>query len=549
MKIFLLDNDEQLLDTIKRKAEGAGFEVIAFTRWEGLSPEKLASEKFDLALVDRRFNDHDREDIRGEAFAISLHGFGVPTFLLTQFPPTSERIFELIWTEQLAGIFVKDKVDGDQFVPCLRAFARSRRAPNGLADFIFNPVPNTSQNVWVTLAELLGLPIDDRDGRLELIELFRLLIPPFVEEVSLKIIPKGKGGAALLKAIISMGKGSVRQVLALKYGPKEIIRSEMMRYDRFIGPLADGVGAQLRFRSETNRFGAIAYSWVSDSVRESEKFGPTVVGPGAWETRQRIIDRLFKVSLNDWFRAFRDGGGASGEATNLVKYYSQADVLWGQEVASLKDLNLPSPSNLPEFTVSADENSWTFSNKLIKPNPINWFATGPGNALTFQGRAPSHGDLHAANIFILPDGTPRLIDFGRTGYGHAFRDFAALECSIRFCSIDLSQSSAESLEAVLSRVKTLGDAIDTSKSDLNTQEISDLIKTIVVIRRLAWDTIYANSGKALVEYFAALVLHMFRYAAGTADELSPEKELLSRDLRKWRAHFAAACTVETLQQM
>lgn len=47
-------------------------------------------------------------------------------------------------------------------------------------------------------------------------------------------------------------------------------------------------------------------------------------------------------------------------------------------------------------------------------------------------KTPQHGDLHPGNVIVRPDGTPILIDFGRTGYYSQVLDPITLELALLF---------------------------------------------------------------------------------------------------------------------
>jgi hypothetical protein len=318
--------------------------------------------------------------------------------------------------------------------------------------------------------------------------------------------------------------------------------SEAMRYDRHVGPLPDGVAAHLRWRKETRNLGAIAYTWVGDSVEDGVPFGPAK-GLLSWRRRQAALDRLFSVSLNPWYRVFRSGAAKPPTPISLLSYYTGLDGYCKEVPFS----NQPLPDNLPS-PIIAEDDFWDFGEYGRFPSPVKWLTEGPGSNLQLTEYSPCHGDLHVKNIFVLPDDSPRLIDFGDTALGHVFRDFAALEASIRLTCCDMTDLESVARLLILkiavdsvSGTRSLGEHINHRPIP---RELIDVRKTMVTTmqnRRAALDAISFNASKSsLNEYLFALILRLLRYATGIADEVSSKEPAEEKNLRAWHALYSAA---------
>ena len=316
-----------------------------------------------------------------------------------------------------------------------------------------------------------------------------------------------------------------------------------MRYDRHVGPLPDGVAAHLRWRKETRTLGAIAYTWVRDSLEDGMPFGPLSSEPDVltWRRRQSALARLFSVALNPWYRVFRsveteikDNNGHR-TTLNLLSYYT-SDF---QSKVPMSDRELP--DTLPSPVID-NSDTWDFGKYGVLPNPVEWLTKGPGLELEFGSYAPCHGDLHVKNIFVLPDDSPRLIDFGDTALGHIFRDFAALEASVRLtCCNTTDLNELKVASDCASGTKMLGDYINHRPV---ARKMTDLRKTVITtmqIRRAALDAVSNKlPDSAMKEYLLALVLRMLRYAGGIADEASSRETPANTNARLWHALYAAA---------
>jgi hypothetical protein len=164
--------------------------------------------------------------------------------------------------------------------------------------------------------------------------------------------------------------------------------------------------------------------------------------------------------------------------------------------------------------------------------------------------APCHGDLHVRNLYILPDDSPRLIDFGGTTPSHMFRDFAALEASLLLtCVRDTDLRALMRAQDRLCGVRELGQDINCLGLG-GSRDLQEAVRTACKIRQTAYDAVAygMDPRQAVTEYFFALVMHMLRYATGRADELKerscssvPKPPMtLRRAVRMWHAHYAAA---------
>jgi hypothetical protein len=361
--------------------------------------------------------------------------------------------------------------------------------------------------------------------------------------VELESYTPGFGGAALFRAQVSSGDGPVVEDVAIKYGERTTIISEAMRYDRHVGPLPDGVAAHLRWRKETKKLGAIAYSWVGDSIEDGEPFGPDREHSNAltWRRRQSALERLFSVSLNPWYRVYRSNAAKLASPIKLLSYYTGDDGYGRQVPFSTK----PLPTGLP-IPVQAEGEFWDFGPHGRLPNPVAWLTKGAGSELQLHRYSPCHGDLHVKNIFVLPDDSPRLIDFGDTALGHIFRDFSALEVSVRLSCCKTTDLDKLKLAAnCASGTKSLGEHIDYRSIP---KELNDLRKTLVTtmqIRRAALDAVGNNiSVSSMQEYLFALVIRLLRYANGIADEVSRNEQALEKNARLWHALYSAARATE-----
>jgi hypothetical protein len=540
VKIVVVENDKGFRDAWVELLEEFAMSVIQMPGLQGNTPRQLHSMGFDLALIDRRADrDENPDDISGQQFAIELCALGTPTAIVTAFLPDDVVLFDLLRTGAVTAIADK-RIEKLELAHCIEEFRQSRRFPNCVAQFFWKDKQDPfGESDWeMVAANIKGLTVSPN----EVAVLFRSLIPPCALRVDVEKMTPGHGGAALFHARVSSGDGPVVDDVAIKYGERAKIMGEAMRYDRHVGPLPDGVAAHLRWRKETKTLGAIAYSWVGDSIEDGVPFGPVKRHNDhlTWRRRQSALDRLFSVSLNPWYRVYRSNAAQIKTGVRLLDYYTGDDGYFRE----VPFANSPLPTDLTT-DVRSDSDYWDFGKYGRLPSPVSWLIDGAGSKLELSRYSPCHGDLHVKNIFVLPDDSPRLIDFGDTALGHIFRDFAALEVSIRLsCTTTTDLEFLRRATDSTSSTKSLGEFIDHRVISKDEDNLRKTLVTTMQIRRSALDAVGSNySDNLLKEYLFALIVRLLRYADGIADEVSTEDAVEKRTML-WHALYSAAKATE-----
>jgi DNA-binding response OmpR family regulator len=536
MNILVVDNDQRFRDAWVGLLREAKYSVTILESLKNQTPDALHNNRHDLALIDRRVDDDlNKFDTSGQDFAVALCALGTPTVLVTAFLPAELDLFDLLRTGAISAIAHKN-INMLELAHCVEEFKHSRRFPNCVAEFRWKDDHSViTEKDWNQVAAgLRGVRVTG----LELSVLFRSLIPPCALIVELERITPGHGGAALFRAQVSSGDGPVVEDVAIKYGERSTIMSEAMRYDRHVGPLPDGVAAHLRWRKETRKLGAVAYSWVGDSIEDGVPFGPVRKRSAlSWRRRQGALERLFSSSLNPWYRVFRSRAAKLETPLSLLDYYTGPNGFCS-EIPFSKE---PLPADLPS-PVEADGDTWDFHHYGKFPSPVAWLTRGGGSELLMDRYCPCHGDLHVKNIFVLPDDSPRLIDFGDTALGHVFRDFAALEASVRLTCGDTTHVDNLRLAADnASSTVSLGEHISHRSIPKDLNDLRRTLVTTMQIRRAALDAVGNHLDEtSLKEYLFALILRLLRYATGIADEVSSDEEPAAKNARLWHALYSAA---------
>jgi len=587
-KLLILENHPAYQESLRRALDVRPREYEFAVRGsidEATKAQSLSDVA--LALVDRRAeDDEDENDDSGLHYAEGLEKAGTKAVLVSAYPQAIEGLFDLLRRGDITGLVDKKVLSAHCLILCAEHFLRFQYFPNGIAafglmrDFPCEVTADSSYGLacqerysayWKAIEEKLGDGVEKKLGEVEI--LLRALISPCATKVYLKVNEtQGQSGTLVLKAEVTGVDAPVVETLAIKLGARKAILSEKLRYDRFVGPLPDGAATQLRWHAETENLAAIAYSWVDDSVEEGIELRRLVSkenSPAVWRRGSNAVDRLFHTSLHAWHKVYH-GDSASKHPTakeSLLKYYLGRGGLWYEGEMSLKDVvKLIAPVD----GLVRSEWEWRFlgRNESILPSPIRWLEEY-GSSFLIKRASPVHGDLHVRNIFILGDDSPRLIDFGRTDMGHVFRDFASLEASVRIALVsqvlatqflgdtpspDKSEAVREEAiglailsEEALYAAEHLGDWFDTSAPQSSRMGVvfSECLQLTLAIRRAARDACRTRmTTNGFAEYLFALGMHLLRYAADVADELSDEVREQTKPFRVWQASYAAARAVE-----
>src|SRR5205085_3563146 len=158
----------------------------------------------------------------------------------------------------------------------------------------------------------------------------------------------------------------------------------------------------------------------------------------------KALDDLFKGSCRKWYGTNRPLATLAHQPLDLC-YREQLNLLDAQRVeelsATFNKLIQETPFNHLSLAFSGDGGLHVRLKErpdLILPDPIRFAFDDHSstNGKTFfpppSRTAITHGDMHSGNILISKLGRTWLIDFYKTGWGPALRDFAELESNIRY---------------------------------------------------------------------------------------------------------------------
>lgn len=565
---FVSQPEEGLLEDVRVLLEGRGYTTARFSGRREAILRAVREFAPGFTIITRNLSGiRDPYNADGESIARELSNRGHRVILVALRSDESRDMFALLREEAVDGV-IDATLPIWEIVQCIETMTCVGKCPNSVARFRWkcNPSGHFNRSDWEDLASLLDGSAAESGGEdtlpqaEELCDLFRSLVSACAHEVSLEKKQAGHGGGAVLRANVYSGDGPVFEDLAVKFGPRGRIWRESLHYDQYVGPLPDGVAAQLRWRSFTPNLGALAYAWVGDAIEDGSPLGPwsDEKVPPSWQRKQRVIHRLLTTSLDRWYRTHRMRPENLEEAVGLTDYYTGDDGLW---YGGCPDLERAIQTDLGVLPFDVDEQEqWAFGDFGTFRSPIACLSVAPIASMAVTRWSPCHGDLHVRNVYALPDDSPRLIDFGDTSIGHVFRDFAKLEASLRLTCLSpdsVSLHEIVQLETLAFGSTAMGQHIDFRA--LKRTELQHALSLTMEIRRAALDAI---AGRSTVEeiqaYYAAMLFQFLKYSCGIADEYSvdPEwsterKELHTTRLNRvvWHALYGAALVAKRLREI
>ena len=251
------------------------------------------------------------------------------------------------------------------------------------------------------------------------------------------------------------------------------IQVEVERYERFISRKVSGYfTARLERSARLWDIGGALYSYIGDfDVTTFSRY----YEEHPIEDIEDCLTRFFKVA---WGRHYERG--EMKENVSLFDLYSET---WGNWYEK----------NVKSFPNQNFWQSGEIGTRLGLPNPIEWFksniAENPEKDLSlveFTQKAVTHGDLHGDNLLVDNQKNAWVIDFERSGEGHALQDFIELEADlINRLEAHSGDVNAYRKMCLLVARQTQITGLDESEMENGNPRIRKALQTISVLRTLA----------------------------------------------------------------
>jgi len=452
-RILIIENVSTYRASLRKVLESAGYDVIeAATADEGRT--RLGQGGIHLALVDIRIRTPEIDDPDDESgldlILDKTHpSYGViPRLILTAYPG---------WKKVRKAL----APDEEGITPAEDFLVKGKDSP----EEILRKIGETIQRWWnpglvidweastpICLASFLEPEKKWQDGKyleLRAQELGALLRKaygkePQIHKLSIRKVRRGHARTFIAFVQTHPDDYTLGREDVLKCGPRDIIEQEHENFVEHVRPYTHQI--QIQTVSKTTHYAAIRYTPAGGRLGTSETF-KDFYRDNKVETINALLDTLFRgeeTPLHTWYRERREQK-VTHENEDIFAHYNR--ILRIRERELTKQIKGKGPIerllasltgggasgvrlerrrnrvivhvlNLEPWTVKDFMLLALGERKLPLPGPHWWGIT--------------HGDLNGENILVDERNVPWLIDFERTGWGPAFRDFAELESVIRW---------------------------------------------------------------------------------------------------------------------
>jgi len=513
-RVLLVDNEEQIVELYQELIEFWGYSaVVAEGVGKGLlkdAKEKAREFRCQMALVDMRLADNfDEDDTSGlelikeikPAETIIVSGYG-----------TLDLALETVKNRGAADFFEKSD-DPDKLKAKMDKVAGQICASHKTT--IIGP-PEILHLTTRTLFDAKQVPIEAHDQVLDvLVRLFPNARSLRLEKMTSTTVSSDFSTVPRPRSVVLQVYEDDLQPMIVKIARLEKIKKEVGNFEKYIkGRLVGNHVPHLEGSVELWDIGGIKLSYVNSIEETFTNF--------VFKQPIEIIAQSLEFFFGrTWAMHYSRANDVS--KTSLFDMYCE---VWGHEwFIRAKDYVMPAVLD------GVHPASW---HSIPKSNPIDWLKEIYRNngmesdptLVNTSRRAVTHGDLHADNLLIDDTHNGWVVDFERTGEGHALQDFIELEADIitRIAGAREDFPSYYDFCIAIAAAHTLEDPLPKHlfPADDQTRKLLDVIN---VIRNLA---VQCTKITDFRQYLLGLYFNTIFRAT-----ITPQEKQRIKDLRAW----------------
>jgi CheY-like chemotaxis protein len=523
-RVLVVEDDMPWLEMFEELLRELGLEVVATNNYAS-AIELLDREYFHLVVADVRLVDEDKDNTEGLDILSFIDEIGLGD-VVTKIVVTGYGTRD--WARQS---FKEHKVH--DFIPKQGADSRGFDE----ADFVQSVKSALDDRVdtdrHLEIEFIHGLSWEEMASKIapscgyqehsemlewELEDLLKKLFP----NASRLIVSRVSGGHSQ-SGIVQVepfyrAMGQAMSVI-VKYGPVSEMEKEAENYEKYIKPFTAGQRhTDLECMARTRSLGGVVYSLV-EKVRSFNDFylrsSPADVC--------LVLDDFFSHTCEKWYADRRPR-----RTESFVKLYWEPAYTTYEELLACFEHMYSRFVDKPQISFPDVDNVFI--------NPLYHRFTKDEPIYLKVHMATTHGDLHGDNLLIDKDNHTWMIDFSRAGEGHIFRDFVALESTIKFQLLEEeSMDALYAFEKAIQSPTRFSDSPDRPRIHMS-DEMHKSFETLECLRRMAGRVIQPSED--MRDYYAGLfyyTLNLIRYY-----------HLLQRKRRKYYILLSAAMLCEKL---
>jgi hypothetical protein len=430
---------------------------------------KAKEYRCQLALVDMRLIDNfDEDDVSG-------------LDLIEQIKPTASIIVSGYGTLQLALETVQERGALGFFEKSESPIALKTKLDKaaGKVCAYYKQWNIGPPEMLSTITQTLFDPALSTEYHDQVLDLLAQLFPDaenlHLEKVNSGVASVGFSTAPRPRSVVLRVYEDDLQPVILKLARAKKVEKEIGRFKKYIkGRLVGNHVPVMENHAELWDIGGIKFSYVG-SIEET--FGHFMFNKPIEKIEQSLED-FFTKTWSDHYKKAKD-------KTNVSLFSLYCEV-WDRDwYERARNFIMPSPSNIMEETM--------WHREYIR-DPIAWLNTiaeNEGSKLDFSlvrttRTAVTHGDLHTDNLLVDSSQHGWVVDFERSGEGHALQDFIELEFDLitRMASVKEDFPAFYHFCVAIAGAREIND-IPSNNPALIEIETKKLLDIIAIIRKLA----------------------------------------------------------------
>jgi ActR/RegA family two-component response regulator len=415
-RILVVDNDENTAKIYKDLLELWGFQpIVAEGSGQALlqdAREKARLHRCQFALVDLRLiDDFDNDDTSGLELARQIKP--TVTIIVTGFASVPIAV-ENIQNRNAADFIIKGGPPQDIYEKLKRVAVKFCARERGLQ---IGP-----DKIILPLAETMFEETVPDSGRDQLLDILARLFPDArsikLEKMNPAAITSGFAQVPRPRSVIVKVFEDDLQPVILKLARVRKIETEVERYNKYIYKrLLDHAAPNFDDSKKLWDIGGIKFSYTGNIEKTFEHLYKN-------ETVKTIQHTLHRFFAHTWMGHYNNARKVT-DASLLELYRQVWEDDWIRRIETFPPLD-PGQVMGPERWLQVEA-----------PEPLAWFRqrilNDPDGEIGHAAEtaiAVTHGDLHAGNLLIDDSNNAWVIDFERTGEGHALQDFIELESDL-----------------------------------------------------------------------------------------------------------------------
>ena len=370
---------------------------------------------------------------------------------------------------------------------------------------------------------------------------------PQIHRITVRGVRRGHANTFVAFVQVHPRNGGLGRGDVLKCGHRHIIHQEMQNFKNYVRPYTSSI--LVRTASETAHYAAISYSPIGGQLSACETFKDFYRGSDV-ESIKDLLGHLFQKDyglLNRWYVNQRKLDGQS-----IFAHYRNILEISEQRLKEL--LNVLPSQGIPDFyaRMEGDALIVRIADHSLK---VDNFMSFVRDDETWNLPGPywwgiTHGDLNGDNILVDEQEQPWLIDFERTGWGPAVRDFAELEGVIRWELVRTNKMAhIPKFETVLLNAGLRGIQQTMPVPEKEVDDWSaDLKKaaSIILFLRQIMSDIYGDATEDLYrEYLVSLFYYALRFMGKSG--ITSHGQIHFPQIRKAHALYSASMIAKMAQ--